>query len=59
MAGRGEVELRVAENGFGGNEEFKLSGERLRTIFGGWVRDDVVKLSAGSIYRSPGRWRLI
>jgi hypothetical protein len=49
----------VAENGFGANSKFASSGEQLLAIRGGWVGDDVVKLSAGSIYRSLGRWRLI
>jgi hypothetical protein len=28
----------------------RLTGDRLRTILGGWVRDDPTELTAGSIY---------
>jgi hypothetical protein len=44
----------VAESRFGANPKFASSSEGLLAISGGWVRDDVVKLTAGSIYRSRG-----
>jgi hypothetical protein len=46
----------VAETRIGGNPELELVGDRLGAILGGLVRDDVVKLAAGSIYRRSERW---
>ena len=47
-------------NQFGGNAKFKLAGDRLGAMLGGWVRDDVAELTEGSIYRKqerrPGIW---
>jgi hypothetical protein len=41
---------------FGGSSKFVLTGDRLRAILGGVVRDDVAKLTAGSIYRLSEWW---
>jgi hypothetical protein len=41
----------AAETELGKNPKFELSGERLRTISGGWVRDDLAELTVASIYR--------
>jgi hypothetical protein len=54
--GRGEGVLAVAESGFGENQKFSSSGERLWLISGGWLADDLAELVTGSIYREDGRW---
>jgi hypothetical protein len=46
----------VAETRIGGTLKLELAGDRLGAILGGLVRDDVVKLAAGSIYRRSERW---
>jgi hypothetical protein len=46
----------VFASALGGNPKFELSGERLRTISGGWVRDDTTELTVTSIYRAQQRW---
>jgi hypothetical protein len=46
----------MAEKGFGGNKEFRHTGDRLLAILGGWVADDLAELVTGSIYRENGRW---
>jgi hypothetical protein len=46
----------VFMSALGGNPKFELSGERLRTISGGWVRDDTTELAVTSIYRAQQRW---
>jgi hypothetical protein len=43
-------------NRVGGNAKFELAGDRLGAILGVVVRDDVAKLTAGSIYRPSERW---
>jgi hypothetical protein len=43
-------------NRIGGNPKLRLTGDRLRTILGGWVRDDPTELTAGSIYTKWKRW---
>jgi hypothetical protein len=50
------VFIAAAETELGGNPKFELSGERLRTISGGWVRDDPAELTVASIYRGRQRW---
>lgn len=42
--------------GFGGSRKLGLTGDRLRTILGGWVLDDVAELAGASIY-SEGKRR--
>jgi hypothetical protein len=46
----------VVENGFGGNEKFKVSGERLEARLGGLVLDYPTELTADSIYSRQERW---
>jgi hypothetical protein len=36
--------------------KFELAGDQLRAILGGVVRDDLVELTAGSIYTKRERW---
>jgi hypothetical protein len=59
-ARRSELFFAVYSNRFGGNAKFKLAGDRLGAMLGGWVRDDVAELTEGSIYRKqercPGIW---
>jgi hypothetical protein len=43
-------------NRVGRNAKFELAGDRLGAILGVVVRDDVAKLTAGSIYRPSERW---
>jgi hypothetical protein len=45
----------VAESQFGGSWKLGLTGDRLRTILGGWVLDDLAELVEGSIYRALRR----
>ena len=45
----------MTETRIGGNLELELAGDRLEAILGGLVREDVVKLAAGSIYRRSER----
>jgi hypothetical protein len=47
--------VRVLEQ-IGGNPKLKLPGDRLRTILGGWVRDDPTELMVASIYTRQKRW---
>jgi hypothetical protein len=51
------VFIAAAETELGGNPKFELSGERLRTISGGWVRDDLAELTVASIYRGDSGGR--
>ena len=45
--------------GFGGSWKLGLTGDRLRTILGGWVLDDVAELAGASIYsEGKRRWRI-
>jgi hypothetical protein len=46
----------VSLNRFGGTSKFKLSVARLEAILGGVVRDDLAKLTVGSIYTKRERW---
>ena len=46
----------MAETRIGGNPELELAGDRLGAILVGVVRDNVVELAAGSIYRRSKRW---
>jgi hypothetical protein len=39
-----------------GNPKLKLPGDRLRTILGGWVRDDPMELTVALIYTRQERW---
>jgi hypothetical protein len=41
---------------FGGTVKFKLAGDQLRVILGGWVCDDLAELTEGSIYTKRERW---
>ena len=43
-------------NRIGGNSKLRLTGDRLRTILGGWVHDDPTELMVASIYRERQRW---
>jgi hypothetical protein len=40
----------------GGNPKLKLPVDQLRTILGGWVRDDPTELTVASIYNRQERW---
>ena len=55
-AGRDEVGFGWRKLELGENPELELTGDRLGAILGGLVRDDVVKLAAGSIYWRSERW---
>jgi hypothetical protein len=52
VADRGEVFFAVYSNRFGGSVKFELAGDQLRTILGGWVRDEPIELTAGVGYRN-------
>jgi hypothetical protein len=56
MAGHGRVWFTAAETEIGGRSKFTSSGERLLTILGGWVGDDLAGLVGASIYRAQRRW---
>jgi hypothetical protein len=45
----------VYSNRFGESAKFELAGDRLGTILGGWVCDDLVELAVASIYRERQR----
>jgi hypothetical protein len=56
QAGHGELGFTVFFDWFGGNPKFELSVARLEAILADVVRDDIAKLTAGSIYRFSERW---
>jgi hypothetical protein len=56
-AGRGETVFTVAETEFGESLKLGLTGDRLRTILGGWVLDNSTELAGASIYRDRWRWQ--
>jgi hypothetical protein len=55
-ADHGGVCFTVAETWFGESLKFELVGDWLGAILVGVVRDNVVELAAGSIYRRSERW---
>jgi hypothetical protein len=57
--GRGEAVSTVAETDFGGSSKLGRTGDRLRTILGGWVLDYPTELTARSIYTHHERWSRI
>jgi hypothetical protein len=55
-ASHGEAKPSGILERFGENPKLELTGDRLRAILGGWVRNDPMELMVASIYNRQERW---
>ena len=55
-ASHGEAKPSGILERFGENPKLEFTGDRLRAILGGWVRNDPTELTVASIYNRQERW---